>query len=297
LPVTRPTEISLPPAITFTPLLTLTPAAASSGSTPAIDPTLGIQNQTSAPNTPGGAVSPGSLVAIYGTNFATANTAAPSIPLSNQLAGVGVTFNGIAAPMVGIAHGITISGKTVDQINAIVPWEVTGGSVPVVVTVNSTPSAAANVSIATTDPGIFYIGTDSAGVNRPLAYNNNDNTFAYPLNDFNGTLKCRPVSIANDVLVIWATGLGPVKTQPPDGAPDTNSSGQLVEDDTTTIPVVMVGGRQATVLFSGLTQHPSIYQLNVTLDPSTPTGSAVPVQMQANGGPLTTHQLQIALTN
>ncbi|MBV8730440.1 MAG: hypothetical protein JO336_11605 [Acidobacteriia bacterium] len=274
---------------------TLTPAVVSGP--PVIDTTLGVQNQTSAPNTPGAAVSPGSLVAIYGTNFAIANAAAASIPLSTQLAGVGVTFNGIAAPMVGIAHGITAGGKTVDQINAIVPWEVTGGSVPVVVTVNNTPSAAANVLIASTDPGIFYIGTDSAGINRPLAYNNADNTFAYPLNDFNGNLKCRPVSIASDVLVIWATGLGPVQNQPPDGAPYTNSSGQLAQDTTTATPQVMVGGVQATVLFSGLTQYPSIYQINAKLGAGTPTGSAVPLQIQMNGGTSSTSQLQIAVTN
>jgi uncharacterized protein (TIGR03437 family) len=275
---------------------TLTPATANANP-PAIDPTLGIQNQTSAPSTPGGAVSPGSFVAIYGTNFATAAAAASSIPLLDTLAGVGVTFNGIAAPMVGIAHGITIGSETVDQINAIVPWEVTGSTASVVVTVNGTPSAAANVSIAATDPGIFYIATDSAGVNRPLAYNNSDNTFAYPLNDFNGNLKCRPVSIANDVLVIWATGLGPVQNQPQDGAPFTNSSGQLAEDTTTGTPVVMVGGVPAKVVFSGLTQYPSIYQINAQLAPGTPTGSAVPLQIQINGGSLTTNQLQIAVTN
>ncbi len=276
---------------------TLTPAQAT-GPAPAIDSTLGIQNQTSAPNAAGLAVSAGSLAAIYGSNFATANAAATAIPLSNTLAGVGVTFNGTPAPMVGIATGITVGGETVDQINAIVPWELAGSSTAqvVVTAANGTSSAPMTVNIAATDPGIFYIATDSAGINRPLVYNNSDNTFAYPTGDF-ASLNTRPASIANDVVVIWATGLGAVTVTPPDGAPATNSSGQFVQSNTVATPVVMVGGQPASVIFSGLTQYPSIYQINVKLNPSTPTGNAIPVQIQMNGGTLTTNQLQIAVTN
>jgi len=40
----------------------------------------------------------------------------------------------------------------------------------------------------------------------------------------------------------------------------------------------MVGGQQATVMFSGLSpQFPSLYQLNIVLNPNTPTGDAIPV--------------------
>jgi uncharacterized protein (TIGR03437 family) len=273
---------------------TLTPAAALAP--PTIDPTLGVQNQTSAPRAAGVAAAPGSLVAIYGANFATAPASANSIPLSTKLANVSVTFAGIPAPMVGIAPALKIGSQTVDQINAVVPWEVTPGTVPVVVTSAAGTSAQVNVSIAAAGPGIFYIATDSAGVNRPLAYNNSDNTFAYPAGIFGANLNSRPASIASDILVIWSTGLGAVTVQPPDGAPATNGSGQFVESDTLTKPVVLVGGRQANVLFSGLTQYPSIYQVNVKLDAATPTGDAVPVQIQMGSLPITTDQLKIAVT-
>jgi len=150
-----------------------------------------------------------------------------------------------------------------------------------VIVISQVASSPFNVPIASTDPGIFYIATDSGGVNRPLVYNNSDNTFAYPSGIFGSNLpNTRPASIANDVLVIWSTGLGPVTVTPPDGAPATDSKGNFVESDTTLKPVVLVGGRQANVLFSGLTQYPSIYQINVKLDPSTPTGNAVPIQIQ-----------------
>jgi uncharacterized protein (TIGR03437 family) len=284
----------------YTKTYTLTPSTAAPPPPPApvIDPVLGVQNQTSGPNTPGQPVSAGSLVAIYGTNFASANTLATTIPLPTMLANVSVTIGGIAAPLVGIAPGLTIGGKTVDQINAIVPWKVTAGMAPVVVTSNNVASSSITVPIAATDPGIFYIATDSGGVNRPLVYNSSDNTFAYPSGIFGANLpNTRPASIANDLLVIWSTGLGPVTVTPPDGAPATDASGQFVESDTTLKPTVLIGGRQANVVFSGLTQYPSIYQINVKLDPSTPTGNAVPIQILFSGGTPTTDQLKIAVTN
>jgi uncharacterized protein (TIGR03437 family) len=266
------------------------------GQTPAIDSSLSVQNQTIAPNAKGQPVAPGSLVAIYGTNFASAMAAADTIPLSTKLADVSVTFNGMAAPMVGIAPGLTIGSQKVDQINAIVPWGVTPGTVQVSVTRGGASSAPVNVPIADTSPGIFYIATDSTGVNRPLVYNNSDNTFSYPTNAFGTNLKTRPASISKDILILWCTGLGAVTVTPPDGAPATNSSGQFVESDTKATPVVLVGGRQAKVMFSGLTQYPSIYQINITLDASTPMGDAVPIQVQMDGV-TTTDQLKIAVTN
>ena len=282
----------------YTKTYTLTPGAPPTG--PAIDATLGVQNQTSGPNTPGQPVAPGSLVAIYGTNFASANSSATTLPLGPNLSNVSVTFGGIPAPMVGIAHGLTIGSKTVDQINAIVPWKVPTGSTQVVVTSNNVASAPVTVQIATTSPGIFYIATDSGGVNRPLVYNNSDYTFAYPAGIFgtraSGGLDSRPASIANDAVVIWATGLGPVTVPFPDGAPPADAKGNFVESDTATQPVVLVGGKQAKVTFSGLAQYPSIYQVNIQLDPATPTGSAVPIQIQMNGT-TTTDQLKIAVTN
>jgi uncharacterized protein (TIGR03437 family) len=50
------------------------------------------------------------------------------------------------------------------------------------------------------------------------------------------------------------------------------------------------------VLFSGLTQYPSIYQINLTMAAGTPTGDAVPIQIQMNGV-TTTDQFKIAVTN
>ena len=121
-------------------------------------------------------------------------------------------------------------------------------------------------------------------------------TFAYPSGIFGLNLSSRPASIGKDTVVLWCTGLGAVTVTPANGAPATNASGQFVESDTLVKPLILVGGRQANVLFSGLTQYPSIYQVNINLDPSTPTGDAVPIQIQMNGV-TTTDKLKIAVTN
>jgi len=277
----------------YTKTYTLTAGVA--GPPPAIDSGLTVQNQTSAPNAKGQPVAAGSLVALYGTNFATAAAAADTIPLSTKLSNVSVTFNGVAAPMVGIAPNLKIGSQTLDQINAIVPWGVQPGTAQVVVTTSGGSSPAVSVPVASTGPGIFYIATDSTGVNRPLVYNNSDNTFSYPAGIFGTNLKTRPASIQNDIVVLWCTGLGPVTVTPPDGAPATDAKGNFVESDTTTKPVVTVGSIPATVLFSGLTQYPSIYQVNLKLAASTPIGDAEPIQIQMNNV-TTTDQLKIAVT-
>jgi uncharacterized protein (TIGR03437 family) len=64
------------------------------------------------------------------------------------------------------------------------------------------------------------------------------------------------------VVQLFANGLGPVTNQPASGDPAPSSP--LAE--TTTKPVVTIGGRVANVGFSGLTPTlPGLYQLNVTV--------------------------------
>ena len=273
---------------------TYTLALAASG--PAIDSTMSVQNLAGAPNAAGQPVAPGSLVAIYGTSLAAAAARASNIPLPTAVGNVSVSFNGTSAPILGVTPALKIGGQTLDQITAVVPWEVTPGTVPVAVTSAGASSSAVNITASATAPGILPFATDSTGVKRPLVYNNSDNTFPFPADIFFFNLKTRPASIASDTVVVWCTGLGAVSSAPADGAAPTDSSGNLVQTTTNETPVVLVGGRQANVTFSGLTQYPGVYQINLTLDPNTPTGDSIPIQIQMDGN-TTTDQLKIAVTN
>src|ERR1035437_4522230 len=70
--------------------------------TPVIDPARVALNSASLIT--GQPVAPGSLVSIFGTNLASSNTLATTVPLATSLATVSVTFNGLPAPLSGVFH-------------------------------------------------------------------------------------------------------------------------------------------------------------------------------------------------
>jgi uncharacterized protein (TIGR03437 family) len=72
-------------------------------------------------------------------------------------------------------------------------------------------------------------------------------------------------------IILYANGLGPVNNQPASGEP----AGASPLSQTTTLPVVTIGGQPAQVQFSGLVPSlPGLYQLNVTV----PSGVAAGTQ-------------------
>ena len=74
----------------------------------------GIVNAASFEKLPGVGITPGEIVSIFGSGFATATTVAATIPLPITLAGARVLMNGIPASLFAVAPS---------QINAVVPWE------------------------------------------------------------------------------------------------------------------------------------------------------------------------------
>jgi uncharacterized protein (TIGR03437 family) len=251
--------------------------------------------QNGASFVPGQAVAPGSLVSVFGSHFAGVFfTAAPAVPLPNQLAGVAVTFNGEPGNMVHVIQNVGGHPANTDQVNVQVPWNAlpagaTTGNAQVVVTRNGVASPPVTIPLATAAPGLFSLyPADSTGVLRPVAFDANY-VWAFPAGTF-GIAKTSPIKIGS-ALVMLATGLGPVTNQPADGA------APYAESDTVTQPVVLIGNVPAQVIFSGLAPgFVGVYQINVIVAPGTPTGNAVPLQIQMNGI-TTSSQLQIAVTN
>jgi uncharacterized protein (TIGR03437 family) len=250
--------------------------AAYAQSTPAVS-SGGVLNGASFAT--GQPVAPGSLVSIFGTNLASTSSAATSVPLSTSLGGVKVTFNNIAAPLNYVSGG---------QINAQMPFELTGSSTAqVVVTNNGTASAPQSLQVASIAPGVFALGGGQA-----VAYGNSDYMFAAPAGSIPG-LTTHPAKILDpQTLVILATGLGPVSPSIADGVGDPTTI-----HNTTTMPVVMVGNVAAQVVFSGiLPGFPGVYQINIIIQSGTPTGNAIPLQIQM-GGITTSNSTTIAVSN
>ena len=242
----------------------------------------GVLNAAS--NAKGVAVAPGSLVSVYGTALASQLAAASTIPLSTSLGNVSVTFNNIPAPLLYVSNAP-------QQINAQVPWELQGNSsANIVVTNGSNASAAMSVPLTPAAPGLFSVGS---GVGQAIAYGNSDGALAAAVGAIPG-LNTHPAKIGDQTtLVLLATGLGPVN--PPVQTGNNVTDGQLHQ--CVTMPTVTVGGVAAQVVFAGMTpQFVGVYQINIVIQPGTPTGNAVPIQISANGI-TTTNQITIAVSN
>ena len=164
-------------------------SAFSSGSAPgqtAAPWMFGIAN--AAGGTLSGRFAPAELISLYGLHIGPAAPASGTFDtdgfLPTTLAGVQVTINGIAAPMLYVSDA---------QINLVAPVELMpGSSVELQITRSGTPLPAFRTIVDRTDPGVFL----SAGGNAVAI--NQDGT----LNS-----QANPAKVGSYV-AIWATGTG-----------------------------------------------------------------------------------------
>jgi uncharacterized protein (TIGR03437 family) len=223
---------------------------------PAISPG-GIVNAAS--YAAGAAISPGSIVSVFGSFPLYATAQAPSLPLPASLAGVSVNAGGIPAPLFYAAGS---------QVNVQIPWELAGQArATVTAAAWGQTGAAQTVSLAPFSPGIFSMNALGWGQG---AIQDGSHRLADSAN---------PVA-AGSLVVIYCTGLGAVTNQPPTGFAAPMSP--LAE--TTTKPTVVIGGAPAGVQFSGLAPGlVGAYQVNAMVPNSLATGDAVPITISIGG--------------
>lgn len=208
----------------------------------------GVVNAASFMPAPGNQVSPGQIVAIFGQNFtASSGVGATTVPLPTHLApeNVTVTACGLALPLYSISPG---------QINAQLPLEcpVTGTTTATVSSGGQT--ATQTFTLALASPGVFTLNGSGTGDGVIL---HADNSVVSATN---------PAS-AGEVVVIYAAGLGAT-------SPSFATGMAANQANVTVLPVkVTIGGQNAAVVYSGLTQGlVGLYQINAIL-PSGLTGS------------------------
>jgi uncharacterized protein (TIGR03437 family) len=207
-------------------------------------------------------LSPGAIVTIFGkglTKDVKGVILANKTPLPDELAGTSVLFGTIAAPLFAIAN---VNGQ--EQINLLVPYELTGQkSTTIVVNNNGAKSAAVTVDVLETFPGIFTVDGTSGAI---LTADNRLVTSSNPAK-------------RGEVVVIYCTGLGPVSPAPKTGASAAASPLSL----TALLPAVTIGGSKADVLFSGLAPgFAGLYQVNVRVPALGPSGN-LDVVIEAGG--------------
>jgi uncharacterized protein (TIGR03437 family) len=208
-------------------------------------------------------VAPGSYVSIFGTSLTdysdSESTATLPLTLDNVTVSVDVPSANLSVP-ARLVHVNQLNGY--DQIDIQLPWELQGQtSAQMKVTLNEyEPGNVVTVPVANYAPAFFHTAVDALD---------------YP--GYKVINSTNPVA-RGGVAQLFAHGLGPVNNQPASGSYVTDASAT-----TTTTPVVMIGGQQAQVIFSGLAPNfPGEYQVNVYVPTNIGTGNQ-PISITIGG--------------
>jgi len=220
----------------------------------------------------GVAVSPGSLVSMFGTELSEETEAAVAIPLPSVLAERTVEVAGETAPLLFASPG---------QFNIQLPVATATGSQPFAIRTAASEEliAGGQVVVSGSNPGLFTLSQDGTGQTAAL---NEDGSLNGPGNP----------AVAGSVLQLFGTGQGPTEPIVADGQPA--PSGVLARTtaqpsegvDCVTSPrtvCVAVGSKFGEVLFSGLAPgFVGLWQINVRIPADGLRGDAVPLRVWIN---------------
>jgi len=217
-----------------------------------------------AQNTP---VAPGSIVAIFGTDLASATQIGVGLPLPGRILDTSVTFNGIQAPLFFVSR---------TQVNAQIPYEIPLGTAMVQVRRGETISAAREVNVVAAAPGLFTTNRQGTGAGVIV--------HATDFRQATNALPARP----GGYLAIFCTGLGRLKEHVPTGNRPPSPPPEAIEE-----VEVRIADRPAKVTFAGVAPgFVALYQVNVQVPDDLPTGSQ-PLEITVNG--LTSNRVTVPI--
>ncbi len=209
-------------------------------------------------------VAPGSIISIFGANLADSTAGASKLPLSPALNHVSVSFD---VPSANISVPGYFFYVSPGQLNVQVPWELAGQTTAMLkVRIDDVVSSVYQLSLSDSAPGIFQysLGGQTLGV-----VTHADGSVVTPSNPAH----------ANETVVVYATGVGPVDQPQASGEP---AAAQPLANTKQT-PTVTVAGQNASVFFSGLAPFfVGLNQINVTIPAGAPSGLQ-PLVITSNG--------------
>ncbi len=220
-------------------------------------------------------VSPGQFITIKGSNMA------PATPISFQLVNgavpttlgeVRVLFDNVPAPITYVGPS---GDRTSDQINAIVPYGVSGrASTNVVVEYRNVQSSPIPLTVRETEPGIFTANSAGTGAAAMLNQDSSYNTQQNP-------------AAVGSVIQIFGTGEGLIAPAPGDGrvVPATPPFPSLLNSNV----AVRINGRTARVVYAGPAPGllAGVFQIN----------AEVPADLGVSGTASASLEVQIGNTN
>lgn len=209
-------------------------------------------------------LAPGAFISIYGANLASGMTEATSTPLPTNLGKAQAFLGGQSLPL-------QFSGG--QQINAVVPYDIAVNSMQqLLVQASDALSQPEPVIIATAAPGVFTQDQSGSGPGAILVQPAGSSKSAT-------NTPSNPAQ-AGDALLIFCTGLGTVTPKVAAGSVAPSSP----PAETDNVVTATVGGKDATVLFSGLAPgFVGLYQVNVTVPSGITAADDVPVVLTEAG--------------
>jgi len=214
---------------------------------------LSISGVTNAASNQAGAIAPGEVLVIYGSNIG-ASTATPAQftsagVLSTSLGGASVYINGVPAPMYF---------SSLNQVSAIVPFSTAGATAQVFVLNQGQTTAPVTVAVAPSATGVFTL--NGSGEGQAAALNQN--------NSLNGSSN--PAS-SGQIVTVYVTGAGQTNPAGQDGKP------AAVPLPIPLLPVsVAIGGKNAFINYDGASPGAvaGVMQINATVPSGLPAGNA-----------------------
>ncbi len=210
-------------------------------------------------------VAGGALVSLFGSQLATGVAQATAIPLPTALSNTSVLVNDVPAPLIFVSTG---------QINFQMPWDVSGTAVVRVERQGQRGNSVSTV-IARRAPGLFVLrGTYGAVQNasRGLGFPVPD----IPLFADIAKAPARP----GDILVIYASGAGPVNPAATTGAASGADPLSAVSDPPRVAFGRGIAGPFVEPFFVGLTPgFVGLYQINVQVPFGLPVNARTPVRL------------------
>ena len=229
-----------------------------------------VENAASsnAPGLPNAAIAQGAIFNMYGFNMGRSTLVVSSSPFQST-------------NLSGTSASITINGQTVavlmyytsaTQVSGLLPSNTPVGTGTITVTYNGNAGMPAPITVVQNNLGIFTVTQDGAGVGI-VTYADYSVVSDLPASNCGGPFTTCGAANPGDVLILWATGLGPVS------APDSSGpqSGNMPN-----IPLSLwLGGVQGTVTYQGrsgccIGEDEIVF----TVPANAPTGCAVPLLIQ-----------------
>ncbi|HWE50080.1 MAG TPA: putative Ig domain-containing protein [Bryobacteraceae bacterium] len=191
----------------------------------------------------GAALSPGTIVEIYGSNLAAQSSPATTVPLPLSLGGASVTIGGYPAPLY-------YAGP--NQIDAQIPVELTkSGRYQVVVASGGGQSTPGTIATAPVSPGIAAYGNGAVIAQHA---------------DYSLVTESSPAA-PGEYVVIYLSGMGLTNAVVADGA--ASPSDPLGKP--LTVPTLTLNGISIPIYFAGLTPgYVGLYQMNFQIPAGTP---------------------------